>query len=132
MIGEGSILNGRYRLDRRIGRGGFAQVFLATDLTLKRLIAVKILDPELTARTDEGDFLARLAREAQAIAALDHPNILAIHDHGQVHCTAYLVMPYVEGGSLQVRLQDGKPLAEAPSAPIPPTTGQPESEPHAP
>src|SRR5438105_613584 len=101
MIVAGSVLNGRYQLERQVGRGGFAQVFLGTDLLLKRRIAIKVLNPDLTA---DATFLARFVHEAQAIAALDHPNILVIHDYGQIDGTAYLVMPYIPGGTLQDRI----------------------------
>ncbi len=102
--GVGTVLNGRYRLDRLLGRGGFALVFLATDLTLRRQVAVKVLHAELT--EDQGhDFLARFTQEARAVAVLDHPNILSIHDYGEALGTIYLVMPYVDGGTLHDRLR---------------------------
>ncbi len=95
MTREGDVLNGRYHLVRLVGRGGFARVFLATDLVLKRRVAVKILNPDLVAQAaeTEQDFLSRFEREAQAVAALEHPNILGIYDYGQAEGTAYLVMP---------------------------------------
>jgi serine/threonine-protein kinase len=105
MSAEGTILNGRYRLDRTAGRGGFARVYLATDLTLQRQVAVKVLDAELVNRSPDQDFRGRFKREAQAIAALDHPNILAVHDYGEAGDQIYLVMPYIEGGSLDDRLK---------------------------
>ena len=105
MDAEGTVLNGRYRLDRAVGRGGFARVYLATDLTLQRQVAVKVLDADLLNRAPEQDFRGRFKREAQAIAALDHPNILAVHDYGEAGDAIYLVMPYVEGGSLDDRLK---------------------------
>ncbi|MFN8537429.1 MAG: FHA domain-containing serine/threonine-protein kinase [Thermomicrobiales bacterium] len=99
-IAAGTILNGRYRLDRSIGQGGFARVFLANDLALKRPIAVKVMNVELVGESTIDDFLARFANEAQAIANLDHPHILAIHDFGQLGATGFLVMPFVAGGTL--------------------------------
>ncbi|MFN8513510.1 MAG: protein kinase [Chloroflexia bacterium] len=105
MSAEGTILNGRYRLDRTAGRGGFARVYLATDLTLQRQIAVKVLDSDLVGRSPDQDFRGRFKREAQAIAALDHPNILAVHDYGESGDLIYLVMPFIEGGSLDDRLK---------------------------
>ncbi|HET8627369.1 MAG TPA: serine/threonine-protein kinase, partial [Thermomicrobiales bacterium] len=113
MLAEDAVLNGRYRLDRLIGVGGFARVFLATDLLLKRLVAVKVLNPDLGG---EADFLARFAREAQAVAALEHPHILGVHDYGEAGGTAYLVMPYVEGGSLHDRLRAAGRLAPGEAA----------------
>ncbi len=97
MLGEGSVLNGRYRLDRKIGQGGFAAVYLSTDNLLKRQVAVKVLSSDLN---EDKSFLARFEREAQSVASLEHPNILGIHDYGQAEGTAYLVMPYVSGGTL--------------------------------
>lgn len=113
MSGGVRILNNRYRLDRIAGRGGFANVYLSTDLLLRRYVAVKVLNPELVSLDQQGaeHFLERFAREAQAVAALDHPNILAVYDYGQVPGdaftppTAYLVMPYIRGGSLYDRLR---------------------------
>src|SRR5262245_14417151 len=106
MVALGGSINGRYRLDRRIGRGGFAEVFAATDLLLGRQVAVKVLRPELA---DEPDFLARFAREARAVAALDHPHILAVHDYGEAEGVAYLVLPYVPGGTLEEHLRQAGP-----------------------
>lgn len=101
MANPGVILHERYRLDQKIGDGGFAQVYKATDLTLGRTVAVKIMDTDLTG---EQGLFERFQREARAIAALDHPNIIAIHDFGLLHDSAFLVMPYVAGGPLSNRL----------------------------
>ncbi len=111
MAVDASVLQGRYRLDRLVGRGGFAQVYLATDLLLKRRVAVKMLLPGRVALDQEYDFLARFDREAQAVAALDHPNILGVHDYGQADGAAYLVMPYIAGGSLDDRLRRERRLS---------------------
>jgi serine/threonine-protein kinase len=105
MITETSVLNGRYQLEKKVGQGGFAQVFLATDLLLERRVALKVLNSELT---EDGDFLERFSREARAIATLDHPNILAIYDFGQAEGTAYLVTPYIEGGTLYEKMRQEK------------------------
>src|SRR4051812_27883660 len=105
MITENSVLNTRYRLEKKIGQGGFAQVYLAMDQLLKRRVAVKVLNSELVA--DE-NFLGRFEREAQSIAALEHPNILSVYDYGQAEDTAYLVTPYVEGGTLFDKLRREK------------------------
>ena len=107
---DGDILQGRFRLDRQIGRGGFARVFLCTDLTLERRVAIKVLNPELLDRNDDHDFLTCFRREARAVAALDHPNILGIYDYGEDAGAVYLVMPYVEGGTLYNRLAGGRAL----------------------
>lgn len=110
MISENSVLNTRYRLEKKIGQGGFARVYSATDLILERQVAVKILHAELS---DDGteDFLERFGREAKAVAAFDHPNILTVYDYGQAEGTAYLVMPFVEGGTLHDKLRREKKLS---------------------
>jgi serine/threonine protein kinase len=108
MITDNTILNDRYRLEKKIGQGGFAQVFLATDGRLRRRVAVKVLNADLS---EDENFLTRFDREAQAIAALDHPNILAVFDYGEAENTAYLVMPYIEGGTLHDLLKREKFLA---------------------
>ncbi|MFN8540724.1 MAG: serine/threonine-protein kinase [Thermomicrobiales bacterium] len=78
MIAVGDTLNGRFRLDAALAEGGFAVVYRATDLTLGRAVAVKVLHPHV-AGGDHG-FAARFAAEARTAAALAHPNILAVHD----------------------------------------------------
>ncbi len=103
-IAAGSLLSDRYHLDRALGEGSFAQVYLATDRRLNRQVAVKVLKPELAAQRD---FLRRFTLEAQRVAELDHPNILSIFDYGEAEGTVFLVMPYSEGGTLADRLQRG-------------------------
>ncbi len=104
VVAPGMTLNDRYALEEQVGQGGFARVYLATDLLLKRRIAVKVLSSDL-AEAEGRAFLDRFALEAQSIAALDHPNILAIHDFGEAFGTVFLVMPYIEGGTLHDRLR---------------------------
>jgi serine/threonine-protein kinase len=110
MISTGDLLSGRYRLDTPLAEGGFAVVYRATDLTLGREVAVKVLHAHLAG--GDRDFAARFATEARTAAALAHPNILAVHDFGQQDNASYLVMPLVTGGSLSDRLGDG-PLSPA-------------------
>jgi len=97
-------LNNRYRLDKQIGEGGFAHVFLATDLELGRQIAVKVLERDWI--TDQ-ELLARFRQEAKAAAALDHPNILQIYDFGVADGAPYIVMPYISGGTFADRMKQG-------------------------
>lgn len=97
-------LNNRYRLDKKIGEGGFAQVFLATDLLLGRQVAVKVMEES---QIKDKELLARFHKEAQAIATFDHPNILQIYDFGIVKGAPYLVMPYISGGSLADLMKQG-------------------------
>jgi serine/threonine protein kinase len=104
MASFGSTLNNRYRLDREIGEGGFAKVFLATDLELGRQVALKVLEQSWI---KDKELLTRFRIEARAIASLDHPNILQIYDFGVSKGAPYLVMPYISGGTLADRMKQG-------------------------
>jgi serine/threonine protein kinase/tetratricopeptide (TPR) repeat protein len=99
-------LHGRYRIDRELGRGGMAIVFLAHDLRHDRPVALKVLQPDIAAAFGPERFL----REIRLTAQLDHPNILALLDSGEADGLLYYVMPYVEGESLRDRLQREKQL----------------------
>jgi eukaryotic-like serine/threonine-protein kinase len=99
-------LAGRYRIEREIGQGGMATVYLAEDLKHDRKVAIKVLRPELAAIIGAERFL----REIKTIATLQHPHILGLIDSGEVDGTAYYVMPFVEGESLRDRLQREKQL----------------------
>jgi serine/threonine-protein kinase len=90
----------RYRLERELGRGGMATVFLAEDLKHRRRVAIKVLRPELTALLGPERFL----REIEISARLQHPHILTLLDSGEAGGLLYYVMPYVEGESLRERL----------------------------
>ena len=94
-------LTDRYRLDRELGAGGMATVYLAEDLKHNRKVAVKVLKPELAVAIGAERFLA----EIKTTANLQHPHILALHDSGEVNGTVFYVMPYVEGESLRDRLE---------------------------
>src|SRR6202521_5714221 len=96
----------RYALQREIGRGGMATVFLAQDVKHDRLVALKVLHPELAASLGPERFL----REIQIAARLQHPHILPLYDSGQADSLLYYVMPYVEGESLRDRLNHEKQL----------------------
>ncbi len=91
-----------YELGPRVGAGGFAEVYRAQDLRLKRSVAVKVLRPDLGLSPG---MLERFQREAETIAALRHPNIVPIFDVGQASGIAYLIMPYIEGESLRARME---------------------------
>ena len=93
-------LAGRYVLKREIGRGGAATVYLAHDVRHERLVAIKVLHPELSHALGAQRFL----REIKLTASLQHPHILPIHDSGEAHDQLYYVMPYVEGDSMRQRL----------------------------
>ena len=90
----------RYRLERELGAGGMATVYLALDLKHQRKVAVKVLRPELAATMGSD----RLAREIEVAARLVHPHILGLIDSGDVDGFFYYVMPYVEGETLRDRI----------------------------
>jgi eukaryotic-like serine/threonine-protein kinase len=101
----------RYTIERELGRGGMAVVFLARDRKLGRDVALKVLRPELAAALGH----ERFVREIEIAARLTHPNILGLHDCGEADGLLYYTMPYVEGESLRDRLDREKqlPIEEA-------------------
>ncbi len=108
---EAGALSGRYDLGDRLGSGGMSNVYRATDLTLERTVAVKILAEHLS---DDERFVARFRREALAVAKLIHPNIVQVYDTGIDEGRHYIVMEYVEGRSgAQILQRQGPVDAEA-------------------
>jgi beta-lactam-binding protein with PASTA domain len=99
---KGQVIAGRYRVLRRLGVGGMADVYLAEDGTLGRQVAVKVL---LKRYSGDAQFVERFRREAQAAASISHPNIVNIYDWGPVDGTYYIVMEYVEGETLKDRIR---------------------------
>ena len=97
------ILNDRYEMQQRIGRGGMADVYLARDILLDRLVAIKVLFPEYA--TDPA-FVERFRREAQSAANLNHPNIVSVYDWGRSNNTYFMAMEYVPGRTLAEALHD--------------------------
>jgi tetratricopeptide (TPR) repeat protein/TolB-like protein len=104
-------LTGRYAVEREVGRGGMATVFLARDVRHERAVAIKVLRPDLAAALGPERFL----REIRIAAALQHPHILPLHDSGVADGLIYYVMPFVAGESLRERLRrEGEmPLEDA-------------------
>ena len=104
-------LAGRYAVERELGRGGMATVCLAEDLKHHRLVAIKVLRPELATALGPERFL----REIATVARLNHPHILPLHDSGEANGLLYYVMPFVAGDSLRGRLdrEPQLPLEEA-------------------
>ena len=100
-----------YTIDRELGRGGMATVYLAQDIKHDRVVALKVLHPELAASLGPERFL----REIRLAARLNHPHILPLFDSGEANGCLYYVMPYVEGESLRERLERDQqlPIAEA-------------------
>src|SRR5213082_3259634 len=97
-------LTGRYTIERELGRGGMATVYLARDVKHDRPVALKVLRPELAASVGAERFL----REIQVTAHLTHPNILPLLDSGRADDFLYYVTPYVEGESLRNRLDPAR------------------------
>jgi predicted ATPase/tRNA A-37 threonylcarbamoyl transferase component Bud32 len=100
-------LAGRYRLERELGAGGMATVYLAEDVKHRRQVAVKVLHPELAAQLGHERFL----REITTTANLRHPNILPLFDSGEFDGQVFYVMPFIEGETLRDRLTRGGTLA---------------------
>src|SRR5207245_10749473 len=99
-------LSDRYHIERELGRGGMATVYLAEDLKYHRSVAIKVLDPELAAAIGPQRFL----REIDIAARLQHPHILTLLDSGSADRLLYYVMPHIEGESLRDRLGREKQL----------------------
>jgi serine/threonine-protein kinase len=100
-------LAGRYTVERELGRGGMATVYLAQDLKHRRPVAIKLLRPELAAALGADRFL----REIEIAARLQHPHILPLYDSGTAEAQLFYVMPYVDGESLRDRLRRDKQLS---------------------
>ncbi len=102
---------GRYRLESLVGRGGMAEVWRAVDTKLGRSVALKVI---LADHASDRNFVERFLREAKLVASLEHPNILPLYDVGEEGRLPFLVMPYLQGGTLQDRMQGGPvPLSSA-------------------
>src|ERR687887_89888 len=93
-----TLFDGRYRILRRLGSGGMANVYLAEDQELGRRVAIKILNER---HAGDEQFVERFRREAQSAAGLNHPNIVSIFDRGQAEGTYYIAMEYLDGRTLK-------------------------------
>ena len=113
--GERTVLNDRYEIETRIGRGGMADVLLARDLLLDRPVAIKVLFPEFA--TDP-NFVERFRREAQAAANLNHPNIVGVYDWGKYGGTYFIAMEYVQGRTLADIVQSNGRISAVQAAEI--------------
>src|SRR4029077_16005670 len=98
----GTTLNGRYRLEARIGAGGMSTVYRALDETLQRQVAIKLMNREVATDSDQ---LERFRREARAVAQLSHPHIVGVIDAGEDEGRPYIVFEYVEGETLKERIR---------------------------
>jgi serine/threonine protein kinase len=105
---EGAVF-GPYRIEKKIGQGGMGVVYRATDMTLDRVVAFKVMRPELLSKPN---FKERFLREAKAAAQVMHANAVVIHQAGELHGTLFMTFEFVPGGDLSTRLESG-PLAPA-------------------
>ena len=93
-----TLFDGRYRIVRKLGSGGMADVYLAEDEELGRRVAIKILNDR---HANDEPFVERFRREAKNAAGLSHPNIVSIYDRGEAEGTYYIAMEYLDGRSLK-------------------------------
>jgi serine/threonine-protein kinase len=98
----GTLLNGRFRLEEKIGSGGMSTVYRAFDDTLERWVAIKLMHREISQDSDQ---LERFRREARAVASLNHPHVVTVIDFGEDDDHPYIVFEYVEGENLKDRLR---------------------------
>jgi eukaryotic-like serine/threonine-protein kinase len=103
-VTQGSVVDGRYTVLQRIGSGGMADVWLADDSHLQRRIALKVLHPRFA---QDREFVERFRREAEAAASLQHPNVVAVFDRGEVDGTYYIAMQFLEGRTLKQLIDAG-------------------------
>src|SRR5437762_11098148 len=94
----GTVFDGRYKIVRKLGAGGMANVYLAEDQELGRRVAIKILNDR---HAHDDQFVERFRREAKNAAALSHPNIVSIYDRGEAEGTYYIAMEFLDGRSLK-------------------------------
>ncbi len=105
MIGQ--MLDGRYRIDAPIARGGMSMVFRGVDTRLDRPVAIKVMDPKFAG---DPQFLSRFEFEARAVAKLKHPSLVAVYDQGVDGDHPFLIMELVEGGTLRELLRERGPM----------------------
>ena len=103
----GDVLENRYRIDRPIARGGMSTVYRCVDMRLGRAVAAKVMDERYS---DDPVFIKRFSREARAMARLQHPNLVAIHDFSADGEPIYLIMELIDGGTLRELLAEGGPF----------------------
>ena len=97
----GQTLSGRYRIDAMLGQGGMSAVYKASDPNLKRVVAIKLIHPHLSA---DASFVMRFEEEASAVAKLRHANIVQVYDFNIDNGVYYMVLEYIPGESLHDRL----------------------------
>lgn len=104
---KGHLLNERYKIIKKIGSGGMADVYLARDTILERDVAIKALRSEYV---NDAEFTTRFDREAQAATSLTHPNVVSIYDIGEEEDILYMVMEYIDGLTLKEYIQQNGPI----------------------
>src|SRR5216110_3945212 len=103
----GTVFDGRYRIERKLGTGGMADVYLAEDQELGRPVAIKILNDR---HAQDDQFVERFRREAKNAAGLSHPNIVSIYDRGEAEGSYYIAMEYLDGRTLkELLVRNGPP-----------------------
>ncbi len=109
-LAEGTLVDARYRLERRLGSGGMADVWLAEDTELSRPVAIKVLHERFA---QDAQFVERFRREAAAAAGLQHANVVGVFDRGEFDGSYYIAMEYVEGSSLKELIDRGLSVPQA-------------------
>jgi eukaryotic-like serine/threonine-protein kinase len=108
-VAEGTVVDGRYTIERRLGSGGMADVYCAQDTQLGRQIALKVLHRRFAR---DREFVERFRREASAAAGLQHPNVVGVFDRGEYDGTYYIAMEYLPGRTLKDVIREEAPLAQ--------------------
>src|ERR1700679_1761581 len=106
-IARDTLIDGRYRVVRRLGTGGMAEVFLAEDQQLGRKVALKLLHRRFA---EDPGFVERFRREAQSAAGLQHQNVVSVYDRGEFEDTYYIAMEYLPGRTLKQLIREEAPL----------------------
>jgi beta-lactam-binding protein with PASTA domain len=114
-IGRDTVIDGRYRIQTRLGSGGMAEVWSAQDSQLGRRVALKLLASRFAA---DAAFRERFRREASAAAAMQHPNIVSIYDRGEWDGTSYIAMELVDGHTLKQLIQERGPVGPGPATDV--------------
>ena len=110
---NGILINNKYLIQQQIGYGGMAVVYLAKDITLNRFVALKIIRRDAFPPKDYERLYRRFELEARALAKLNHPNIVKIYDYGMFNGSPFLVMEYIEGGTLKQQIGNPYPYNQA-------------------
>src|SRR4051794_6872618 len=107
LLAPGAVLAG-YRIESVVGRGGMGVVYRARELELNRVVALKVIAPELL---EDAGVRERFLREARTAASIEHPNVIPVHAAGDRDGVAFLVMRFIEGDDLRTLVRRGGPLA---------------------